>query len=180
MNFKGIRDLTIPKRFCLPILKSQFCIKKKEEKNNDYSSGATLFDWQKFSTKFQKRVIAKTNKTKSDIYKWTPPPAKPAKFLQSTSTSISLGHVFADTDPSIPNMKSEAFYLLPCRHSSSCCSCSCCYLQPPAKIAARCRYRPPITNLTANSNSKFCLSFHFSFTRKLKKRLQTCLNGAWT
>ena len=39
----------------------------------------------------------------------------------------------------MPNMSSEAFYLLHCCHSSSSCFYSCCYLQARAKIAARWR-----------------------------------------
>ena len=126
---------------------------------------------------FKKRVIAKTNKTKSDFNSWSPP-AQPAKWHHSTSLSISLSHAFADTNPSMPSVSSKAFYLLPCCYSSCSCSCSCCYLQAPAKIAARRRYRPPITNLTAHYNSQCCVRFHFCFYQEAQKRLQTCLNQA--
>ena len=126
---------------------------------------------------FQKIVIAKTNKLNSD-FNWGTPPSKPTKCHQSTSLSRSLSHAFADTDPRMPNMTSEAFYLLPCCYSSSCCSCLCCYLQAPAKIAARLRYRPPIKNRTAHYDSQFCVSFNFCFYQEAQKRLYTCLNGA--
>jgi hypothetical protein len=86
----------------------------------------------------KKRVISKTNILTSDFNRWTPP-AQHAFCHQSTSLSRSLGHAFADNNPSMPNMSSEAFYPLQCCHSSSCCFCSCCYLQAPAKIAARWR-----------------------------------------
>ena len=57
----------------------------------------------------------------------------------STSLSRSLGHAFSDTNPSMLNMSSDAFYQLQCCHSSSSCFYSCCYLQAPAKIATRWR-----------------------------------------
>ena len=74
-------------------------------------------------------------------------------------------------------MTSEAFYLLPCCHSTCCCSCLCCYLQTSSKIAARWRYRPPITNLTAHNNSQFCVSFNFVFTRTPKNTSRHVLMG---
>ena len=125
----------------------------------------------------KKRVISKTNISTSDFNRWTPP-YQPYQPSQSTSLSRSLGHAFAETNPSMPNMSSEAFYPLQCCHSSSCCFCSCCYLQAPAKIAARWRQRPPITNWTAHYNSQFCVSFHFCLYQEAQKRLQTYLNGA--
>ena len=50
----------------------------------------------------------------------------------------------------------------------------------PAEIAARWRYRPPITNMTAHCNSQFCVSFHCCLLQEAQKRLWTCLNGAET
>ena len=116
---------------------------------------------------FKKKFITKTNKTKLDFNTWTLS-AYPAKCHQSTSLRILLGHAFANTYPSIPNMTYEGFYLLPCCFSFSCCSCSCCHLQAPAKISARWRYRPPITNLTAHHKSQFGVSFNFFLTRNSK------------
>ena len=107
-----------------------------------------------------------------------PPPAQPAKCHHLTSLSKALSHTFADTNPSMPNIRSEACYMLPCCYSSSCCSCSCCYLQAPAKIAARWRYRPFITNPIAHYSSQFCVSFYFCSYLDAPKPLQTCLNGA--
>ena len=121
--------------------------KKKKKVMTNHQTQFFSID-HKFPQCFKTRLV-KINKTKSEFNRWTPS-AKPAKCHQSTSLSISLGHAFADIDPSMPNITSEAFYLLPCCHSSSCCSCLCCYLQAPAKIAARWRYRPPITSLTAH------------------------------
>jgi hypothetical protein len=67
------------------------------------------------------------------------PPAQHAFCHHSTSLSRSLGHAFSDTNLSMSNMSSKAFYLLQCCHSSSSAFYSCCYLQATAKIAARWR-----------------------------------------
>ena len=48
----------------------------------------------------------------------------------------------------------------------------------PAEIAARWRYRPPIKNMTAHYNSRFCVSFHCCFLQEAQKRLWTSQNGA--
>ena len=133
-----------------------------------------LFSTNHKSPQYIKKNIAKNNKIKLD-YNLGTLPAQPVKCHQSTSLSISLGHAFADTDPSMPNMTSEAFYLLPCCYSSSGCSCSCFYLQSPAKIAARWPCRPPITNLRAHYNSQPCGSIHFCFYQEAQN---TCLNEA--
>ena len=137
-NFKGIWDSATLKRFYSPFLQSQFYIKKKKTKlwliirrffsSIDHKSPQCL----------KKRVISKTNISTSDFNRWIPP-SQPSQLHQSTSLSRSLGHAFAETNPSMPNMSSEAFYPLQCCHSSSSCFCSCCYLQAPAKIAARWR-----------------------------------------
>ena len=43
--------------------------------------------------------------------------------------------------------------------------------RPPAKIAARWRYGPPMTNLKVHYNSQFFLIFHFCIDQEDRRRL---------
>ena len=123
--------------------------------------------------------MGKTNKSKSDFWRWTPL-APPVFYFMSLDIENSLSEPQANIRARPP--KGSRSILLKYFFSSKFMILSR-YLprrRSPAEIAARWRYRPLRKNLTAYCDSQFCVSFHFCFYHESQKRLQTCQNGAYT